>query len=166
MKINAQKFARALKIAQTSCKTRTYLQSVRIEKHESGQGVSIVATNGHILVHLWDTNIHCDSPVNFRNASLKIDKKTHEIEITQSSATINGVTYPNEWTEYESYPTWQRVIPKRVDSMERVKFNPKLLESIRVALDCEFITMTGDASIMMIDGPNENEFGVLMGARQ
>lgn len=119
--VNADMFARAFKASSTEA-TRYYLGGVRLERHPSGVGVLMVATDGHLLACFYDRDgtIEGDAIVkvpphilkacaktlkNGKPRTLMLSDDVAEIYEGADSLTAKGCLIDG------SFPDWRRVIP-------------------------------------------------------
>lgn len=124
--INAEMFYRAHKAVSTET-TRFYLQGVHLERHPSGEGVLMVATDGHILVCFYDREgtiegdaivkapAHilkvCAKPLkNGKPRMLMVDDGAMEIYEGSDTLTAKGCKIDG------SFPDWRRVVPKPAET--------------------------------------------------
>ena len=182
IQVNANLFARVA-VAQSSDPTRYYLQGVCIQPHPRGEGVTLAATDGSILIAAHDPKADpATLPaggliVNLGKDGLKAARKGQTVTIDPATG---DASVDNAWRSASTtivdgaFPDWRRVLPSGDLIATGAAFDAKLLTRLGDAL-CDWrksshgLTMRGadDASphIIACDSPDAAIFAVCMPIR-
>ena len=175
--VNAEMFRRCA-LAQSSEATRYYLRGVKLERHPSGEGVLMIATDGHILACFYDRDgtiegeaivalpKHVMAACKGSAHSLTLDGDTAEIFDKRGAAQFaKGVVVDG------TFPDWRRIIPKPgPDAGCAGQFDHVLLSRLGAILSdgkLEVLSISGDGASdpHIVRGTNPNGFGVAMPLR-
>lgn len=182
IQINANLFARVA-VAQSPNPRRYYLQGVCIQPHPRGEGVTLTATDGSILIAAHDPKADpATLPaegviVNLGKDGLKAARKGQTVTIDPATG---DASVDNAWRSASTtivdgaFPGWRRVLPSGDLIATGAAFDVKLLSRLGDAL-CDWrksshgLTMRGadDASphIIACDSPDAAIFAVCMPMR-
>jgi DNA polymerase III sliding clamp (beta) subunit (PCNA family) len=182
IQVNANLFARVA-VAQSTDAARYYLQGVCIQPHPRGEGVTMVATDGNILIAAHDP---CGVPpvpaagiiVSLGKDGLKAARKGKLLMIDPDTgeAIVGGGLWrsPSTTIVDGSFPDWRRVLPSGDLTATGAAFDVKLLSRLGDALtnwrkSSHGLTMRGadDCSphIIACDTPDAAIFAVCMPIR-
>ena len=132
--------------------TRHYLNGVHVEPHPSGQGVFMVATNGHICAVLHDPDGHADRKaivsMPWKTAALatkpRSDASHRTLHIESLEAGVGTIKCLGEPVDVVmvneisgTFPDWRRVLPKDCSknySWRATGFAMNLLTTIHKAI--------------------------------
>lgn len=128
--VNAEYIRLAHGFASTEA-TRYYLMGVQVEPHPSGEGVLIIATDGHVAGIFYDRTgiadknylLDLDKPTLSALKSQRSDsKKNRLVTIKNDHLTIvreeGGFEYhikPNAVEIDGTFPDWRRIVPENFD---------------------------------------------------
>jgi hypothetical protein len=190
IQVNANLFARVA-VAQSTEAVRYYLQGVCIQPAgATGKGVTLVATDGHMLIAGNDPKADAASLlpsggiiVNLGKDGLKAARKGGTVTIdpaTGEASVQSSVDQATIWRSAAStlidgnYPDWRRILPQGEMVATGAAFDVKLLSRLGDAL-CDWrksshgLTMRGadDASphVIACDSPSASIFAVCMPIR-
>lgn len=181
IQINANLFARVA-VAQSTDAARYYLQGVCIQPHPRGEGVTMVAIDGNILIAAHDPDGVPPVPaagfiVNLGKDGLKAARKGQTVTIDPATgdASVDSVWRSASSTLIDgAFPDWRRILPQGDQVATGAAFDAKLLSRLGDAL-CDWrksshgLTMRGadDASphIIACDTPDAAIFAVCMPIR-
>jgi hypothetical protein len=127
---------KAALVAASDEETRFYLCGVFIEPHWSGTGVTLTATNGHVLVHIHDENGTADE-----SAIVKLDKwilTRDKYDHRHSWKEDNGYTVVNagESRVDGTFADYHRVIPR-----------PDMAKPANAFFDCRYLGDLGKVGV-------------------
>lgn len=181
IQVNANLFARVA-VAQSSEAKRHYLGGVCIQPHPRGEGSTMVATDGNILIAAHDPDGVPPVPaagfiVNLGKDGLKAARKgkTVLIDLDTGEARVDSV-----WRSASSvlidgnYPDWRRVLPSGDLIATGAAFDAKLLSRLGDALtdwrkSAHGLALRGadDAGphVVTCDSPDARLFGICMPIR-
>jgi hypothetical protein len=181
IQVNANLFARVA-VAQSTDPTRYYLGGVCIQPHPRGEGVTMVATDGNIMLAAHDPDGVPPVPaagfiVNLGKDGLKAARKgkTVLIDPATGEARVDSV-----WRSASSvlidgnYPDWRRVVPSGDLIATGAAFDAKLLSRLGDALtdwrkSSHGLALRGadDAGphVVACDSPDTRLFGICMPIR-
>ena len=180
--VNADMFARAYKAASTES-TRYYLGGVRLERHPSGVGVLMIATDGHLLACFYDRDgtIEGDAivkvPAHILKACAKPLKsgKPRTLMFEDGAAEIYGgadILTAKGCLIDGSFPDWRRVIPKpsAMDKCAGV-FDQTVLTRLGAILSTgkmQALIIRGESAgdPHLVTGSHPSAFGVAMPVRE
>ena len=182
IQVNANLFARVA-VAQSSDPGRYYLQGVCIQPHPRGEGVTLTATDGSILIAAHDPKADpATLPaggiiVNLGKDGLKAARKGQTVTIDPATG---DASVDNAWRSASTtivdgaFPDWRRILPQGDQVATGAAFDVKILSRLGDAL-CDWrksshgLTMRGadDASphIIACDTPDAAIFAVCMPIR-
>ena len=181
IQVNANLFARAA-VAQSTEATRYYLGGVCIQPHPRGEGVTMVATDGNILLAAHDPDGVPPVPaggfiVNLGKDGLKAARKgkTVLIDLDTGEARVDSVWRSASSVLIDgSYPDWRRVLPSGDLIATGAAFDAKLLSRLGDALTdwrkaSHGLALRGaddtGPHVVACDSPDARLFGICMPIR-
>ena len=140
--VNAQLFARVA-LAQSTDPGRYYLNGVCIQPHPRGEGATMVATDGHMLLAAHDASgVGPASPagviVNLGKEGLKAAAKGKLLTIDPDTgqARVGDLWISPGTTIVEgAFPEWRRILPKGDLTATDAAFDARLLATLGKALN-------------------------------
>lgn len=175
--VNAQTFARVA-LAQSTDPTRYYLNGVCIQPHPRGEGATMVATDGHMLLAAHDAA--GQGPTDPAGAIVNLGKEGLKAAAKGKLLTINPDTgqarvgdlwiSPASVIVVGAFPDWRRVLPQGDLTATDAAFDARFLATLSKALNADKrhpIAIRGaDASgPHLITGGLPDMFGICMPIR-
>lgn len=181
IQVNANLFARVAVAASTDA-TRYYLQGVCIQPHPRGEGVTMVATDGNILIAAHDPDGVPPVPaagfiVNLGKDGLKAARKGQTVSIdpaTGETRIDNAWRSPATTIVDGAFPDWRRVLPSGDLIATGAAFDAKLLSRLGDALtdwrkSAHGLALRGvddtGPHVVACDSPDARLFGICMPIR-
>ena len=182
IQVNANLFARVA-VAQSTDAARYYLQGVCIQPHPRGEGVTMVATDGNILIAAHDPDGVPPVPaagfiVNLGKDGLKAARKGKLLMIDPDTgeAIVGGGLWRSPATTIVdgAFPDWRRVLPSGDLTATGAAFDAKLLSRLGDALtdwrkSSHGLALRGvddtGPHVVTCDSPDARLFGICMPIR-
>ena len=160
IQVNANLFARVA-VAQSSDPARYYLQGVCIQPHPRGEGVILVATDGHVLLAAHDAAGVTTLPaagvtVNLGKDGLKAAAKgkTVTIDPATGQARVDAAWISPATTIVDgAFPDWRRLLPSAPLTHTAASFDPNLLQRLGKAMS-ETPKSPGALRLRAVDASN------------
>jgi len=158
IRINAE-YLRLAQLFSSKDDVRYYLKGVQVEPHPSGEGILIIATDGHVLGSFYDRNGYVPEPmlIGFDKGlisalkSERSEKFGRVVTVRGGRTTVMTIDSEGEpWKEKYikpgniemdgTFPDWRRVLPSDVENCNPT-FDVSLLKPFEAV--CKFFSVKG-----------------------